>query len=141
MSIHNYSWTATYLITICSEHSEPIFENHELQGILRKAWEALPARFQGLELDEFVIMPDHVHFILRIEGNVEKPVPLGRVIGAYKSITTVEWLRHIKTRGLEVVGILWQRGYHDRILPDNDALEAARLYVRNNPLKSPDGAI
>ena len=138
LSTHNYAWTATYLITIRSAHHEPVFENPALQNILRTTWEALPARFPNVALDEFVIMPDHVHFILRIEGNVEKPVTLARVIGAYKSITTVEWLKYIKEQRLEIPGIIWQRGFHDRVIIDKNALEAARIYVCNNPLKKRD---
>jgi len=71
---------------------EPLLERAELRAILERTWYALPDRYPGLTLDEFVIMPDHVHFIVRLEGNVEKPVTLGQVVGAFKSIVTVERL-------------------------------------------------
>jgi len=135
LATHDYAGTATYLITIRSEYFDPIFENPILQNILRATWEALPARFPNVTLDEFVIMPDHVHFIIHINGNVEKRVLLGRVIGAYKSITTVDWLNYIKDNKLELRGLIWQRGFHDSILTSNATLEAARKYVRNNPIK------
>ena len=82
LKTHNYGWSGTYFITICAEQDEPVFEIPELHAILIETWQALPTRFPGLELDEFVIMPDHVHFILHLEGNVEKPTTLARVIGA-----------------------------------------------------------
>jgi putative transposase len=82
-----------------------------LRIILIETLKSLPQRFAGATLDEFVIMPDHVHFIIWLEGNVEKPTTLGNVIGAYKSLTTVACLRHIKATGKERSGIIWQRIY------------------------------
>ena len=132
---HNYGWSGTYFITINANTSEPIFEIPELRAILTETWQALPGSFQGLELDEFVIMPDHVHFIIRLEGNVEKPATLGGVVGAYKSITTNAWLDHIKAKKLECSGIIWHRSFYDEIIFDANELEATRQYIRNNPEK------
>ena len=42
-------------------------------------------------------MPDHIHFIIHLEGNVDKPATLAQVVGAYKSIAVVSWLHYIKT--------------------------------------------
>jgi len=132
---HNYAWTGTYFITIGSERGEPLFEIPELHAILRETWLALPERFPGVTLDEFVIMPTHVHFIIHMEGNVEKPVTLGNIIGTYKSLTRRAWLDHIKSNGLECSGIIWHRNYDDRAIIDAASLEARRQYIRNNPEK------
>ncbi len=110
-----------------------------ISAILRETWEALPARFPGLGLDEFVIMPDHVHFIVRLEDNMQKPTTLGRIIGAYKSITTVKWLEHIKETGMECPGIIWQRGYYDHAIRDIRELEETRQYIHDNPIKLQQG--
>ena len=59
-------------------------------------------------------MPTHVHFIIHMEGNVEKPVTLGNIIGTYKSLTKRAWLDHIKSNGLECSGIIWHRNYAER---------------------------
>src|SRR5258708_39294223 len=59
----------------------------ELHSILDEVWQTLPSRYSGLTLDEFVIMADHIHFIIHLEGGVEKPATLSGVVGAYKSIT------------------------------------------------------
>src|SRR6266480_4393269 len=73
MPKHNYGWTGTYFVTIRAVQREPIFETPELCTILIETWKSLPERFVGATLDEFVIMPDHIHFIIELEGNVEKP--------------------------------------------------------------------
>jgi REP element-mobilizing transposase RayT len=111
LKTHNYGWSGTYFITICTEEDEPVLEIPALRAILEQTWQALPARFAGLELGEFVIMPDHIHFIIKLEGKIEKPATLGNVVGAYKSLTTVGWLNHIKDNGLECRGVIWQRGF------------------------------
>ena len=135
LKTHNYGWSGMYFITICGEQDEPVFELPALRAILLETWLALPDRFQGLELDEFVVMPDHVHFIIKLEGNVEKPATLGSVVGAYKSLTTVAWLRHVEDAGLECSGILWHRGFDDEVIFDVNELEAMRQYIRENPKK------
>ncbi len=135
MPKHNYGWTGTYFVTIRAVQREPIFEIPELRTILIETWKSLPERFAGATLDEFVIMPDHIHFIIELEGNVEKPATLGDVTGAYKSLTTVAWIRHIKATGMECSGIIWQRNYYERDIRDANELEQTRQYIRNNPTK------
>ena len=132
---HNYAWSASYFITICANVFEPIFETPELRAILAQTWEALPTRFPSVTLDEFVIMPDHVHFIIHLEGNVQKPTSLHSVVGAYKSLTTVAWLRHIKAARLECPGIIWQPDYWERVIRDAEELENTRHYIRTNPTR------
>ena len=131
---HTYTWGA-YFVTIRAEVPEPLFEIPELCAILVETWEALPQRFAGLTLDEFVVMPDHVHFIVQLDDNIEKPPTLADVVGAYKSLTTVAWLRHIKTMKLERSGRLWQDNYFERVIRDAPELENTRQYIRNNPNK------
>ncbi len=135
LSNHNYGWTGTYFITIRAKGFQPVFEIPELRAIVQKTWEALPARYPGLTPDEFVIMPDHIHFIIHLEGNVEKPVTLGQVVGAFKSIIVVRWLDHIKATGMECSGLIWQPRFFDRIIFNTNELEQKRQYIRNNSMK------
>ena len=135
---HNYGWTGTYFVTIRAAEFNPLFEIPELHTILKEIWHTLPKRFPNLTLDEFVIMPNHVHFIVRLEGNVEKPTTLGHIIGAYKSLTAVAWLHHIETLGptdIELPGHIWQRSYYDHIIRDALELEQKRKYIRDNPTR------
>ncbi len=113
---HDYRWNGAYFVTLRTEDHEPIFEVPELRTILEKTWKALPSRFPGVTLDEFVIMPDHVHFIIWLNGIVENAPTLGAVVGAYKSLTTVVWLRHIETAKLEYTGRFWQRNYYEHCI-------------------------
>lgn len=131
---HTYTWGA-YFITIHAKQDTNFWETPALYDILKQTWETLPERFPGITLDEFVIMPDHVHFIIWLDDNVEKPVALGDVMKAYKSLTAVVWLRYIKSNGLECPGKFWQADYFERVIRDNRELEQTRQYIRDNPIK------
>src|SRR6266702_824367 len=89
ISDRDYSSASAYFVTIRAEQREPVFEIPELRKILVETWKALPDRFTGVKLDEFVVMPDPIHFIIWLDGLVENAPTLGSVVGAYKSITTV----------------------------------------------------
>ncbi len=67
---HNYSWTRAYFVTGWAITRDPIFEIPVLHTILQEPWDALPIRFPGVTLDAFVIMPDHIHGLLWLDGLV-----------------------------------------------------------------------
>lgn len=90
----------TYFVTIRAKQPEPVFDTPELRAILEEPWHALPQRFPGITLDEFVVMPDHVHFILWLDGTKDNAPALGSVVGTYKSLTTVAWLNHVKAKNM-----------------------------------------
>ena len=128
-----YTTTSAYFITLRADQPEPIFEIPKIRQLLLETWQALPKRFPWVTLDEFVIMPDHVHFILWLDSSQKDSPTLGRVIGAYKSIVAIAWLDHIKTNNLQCSGRIWQRNYYERIVRMSE-LEKTRAYIRNNPV-------
>ena len=135
MASHNYASSGAYFVTICAKDRTPLFDRPELRLILEEAWHFLPQHFPDLKLDEFVIMPDHVHFILWLDSDLSEGIILGDVIGAYKSLTCVDWLKYIKANGLNERGKFWQDDYFERIIRDEYELAQQRAYVHNNPLK------
>ncbi len=132
---HDYTWTRGYFVTIRAKVHEPLFEIPALRAILTEEWEALPKRFPGVTLDEFVIMPDHIHFIIFLNGLAEHAPTLGNVVGAYKSLTAVAWFRHNEAAKVECGGSFWLRNFFDRVIRDLDELESIRQYISNNPRK------
>ncbi|HEU5227535.1 MAG TPA: transposase [Ktedonobacteraceae bacterium] len=133
---YNYASKKSYFVTICTQGRLPCFEQPALRTILEETWHTLPERFAGLVLDEYVIMPDHVHFIVQLSASASKHITLGQVVGAYKSLTSVKWLKHIEMTGLNEQGKFWQRNYIERVICDEDELARIREYIRNNPLRS-----
>ena len=130
---HDYTWTGAYYVTIRAAQLEPFFDIPELRIILEESWHALPERFPGVTLDEFIIMPDHVHFILWLDGTKEHAPTLGQVVGTYKSITTVTLLNYIKAHNMSWPGHVWQRNYYERVLRDKPEVVQKRQYIRDNP--------
>ena len=61
---------------------------------------------------------------------------MGDVVGAYKSVTTVEYVRGVKAYGWRrFAGRLWQRNYYEHVVRSEGELARAREYIVNNPLR------
>lgn len=61
---------------------------------------------------------------------------VGSVIGAYKSRTTSEYIRHVKQDQWKPFNKrIWQRNYYEHIIRNSNELERIRQYIKNNPLK------
>ncbi len=134
LSGHDYTASNAYFVTIKVAQRLPLFEIPELRKILLATWKALPERFPGVALDEFVVMPDHIHFIIWLDNTFENAPTLGAVVGAYKSLTTVAWLQYIQSANLEQPGRFWQRNFYEHIVRIPKLAET-RLYILNNPMK------
>ncbi len=132
----DYAAAGAYFVTIRALPPDPLFDIPKLRYILLDTWQTLPRRFLRVTLDEFVIMPDHVHFILWLDGTRATGLTLGNVVGAYKSLTTVLWLQHLKSVGKDAwfPCRIWQGGYYERVVRI-DELEQTRQYIRNNPTR------
>lgn len=75
----------------------------------------------------FVVMPDHVHWLLQLQGSES----LSRVVQKTKSTTTRAWRR---TAGLEC--LLWQRGFYDRAIRKESDIKPVARYIVANPLRA-----
>jgi REP element-mobilizing transposase RayT len=61
-------------------------------------------------------------------------ITVGDVVGAFKSLTTLDYGRGVKARGWpRFIGTLWQRNYYEHIIRDEDSLEQIRAYMNDNP--------
>ena len=60
----DYHNAGAYFVTICTKNRECILDDIVLKSIITDVWLALPLWFPTIELDEFVIMPNHTHFVL-----------------------------------------------------------------------------
>ena len=78
-------------------------------------------------LIDWCIMPNHVHALIRLEGEAV----LAEIVQAWKGGSAVEI-----NRLLGRSGPLWQRDYYDRFVRDMDHFHDCRIYIRNNPVKA-----
>jgi putative transposase len=106
-----------YFVTICTQDRVCLFGEvvddamytNDAGQMLTTMWSDIPARFADVELDAFVVMPNHAHGIIVLPDKEEvvahdratkRAVPtIGDVVGAFKSAATVTYIRGVKSAG------------------------------------------
>ena len=148
---YDYSQKGIYFVTACTQNREHLFgkiEKGEMQmndagQMVEFTWFDLPNHNPPIVLDEFVVMPDHVHGIILItDGNAvragSEPAPtiptrhpLSETVRQFKTFSA----KHVnQIRG--VTGIpVWQRDYYEHIIRNDVELEHVRQYIATNPKK------
>ena len=168
---YDYSQCGYYFITVCTQGRRCLFgEIEKGRMILNDAgrmigrwWNELKNKYTNIEIDEYVIMPNHCHGIINIVGTVGadlvgadlrvcpdrlgeqgehvgspvQPVrgrPIYKMVQWFKTMTTNEYIRNVKQNNWEPFeGKLWQRNYYEQIVRDEISLRRMREYIVNNP--------
>jgi putative transposase len=141
----DYSQPGWYFVTICTRDRHLFFGDvadgtvclSPIGEIVAEEWQKTPQIRPNVELDEWVVMPNHVHGIIVITAAAAVETPrrgvstgsLGAIVGQIKSVCT----KRIWAAGYTDFG--WQSRFYDRIIRDEMALARTREYIRNNPLK------
>ncbi len=163
---YDYSSPGRYFVTMCVADRHARFGAvvhgrmvlSEAGRIAAECWRAIPQHFPHVTLDEWVVMPNHVHGIIAIDAP-------GRVVGAKNlspiaedtgvvgaknlspmdagaknlspqhgtSRTVGSIVRGFKIGVTKAVGALWQRNYYEIIIRNEAALRNIRAYIRFNP--------
>ncbi|MGN6494239.1 MAG: transposase [Agriterribacter sp.] len=167
----DYRWNAPYFITICTENKEHYFGeivNGKMilsnQGILADVfWYEIKTHATHVELDEFTVMPNHIHGILILNNpndgtNVETrhalslpQTPTPQPVSPPKTPGQQRFQNQGKNSLSSIVGSYksavtkhanrlqlyfgWQSRFYENIIRDAEALERIRNYIRNNPSK------
>jgi len=138
---HDYSQIGAYFITIVTQERANLFgkiDNGKIEispagESLWRWWEELSKKFSGVTPFEFIVMPNHIHGIVVIEL-ANASIPLGDIVGWYKSMTTNEYIRGVKSNGWPPFDRrLWQRNYYEHIIRSEVDLENTILYIQTNP--------
>ncbi len=165
----DYSSNAAYFITICTTNREYFFgeiidgkmQLSETGKMANHFWLEIPNHFLFVTLDEFVVMPNHIHGIIVIDkpvdnngGNVAGNVTnvdnvAGNVINQIKPLPHPRFHNQGKNTISAMVGSFksavtkccnenkfpfgWQSRFHDHIIRDNDEFIRIRNYIINNP--------
>lgn len=157
---YDYSCAGAYFVTICTQNRECLFGEvvdevvrlNNAGKVVEECWQEIPSHFPQVELDEFVIMPNHVHGILVIgdpggaaaerandRANDYSPLQKKRPAGTSRTIGSIvrgfkigvtKWMR--QTHPIYEV---WQRNYWEHIIRDEAELAQTREYIRNNPVR------
>ena len=117
---------AYYAITICCLNKQPIFANVANARLISNILFNFAATNNLITIC-YVVMPDHVHWLLQLkEGE-----PLSRLIGKFKSVSTFQYNRLNKCHGP-----LWQANFYDHIIRNQDDLINQARYIVANPLRA-----
>ena len=157
---YNYTSSGAYFVTMCTRDRACTLGDivrgtvmlSNIGRIVAQSWMWLGDHHPYVDLDAWVIMPNHVHGIIlildddivpcdrrggsgkggsRTAPTTAKRKPLGRLIGAFKTVSTkrINEIRH--TPGDR----FWQRNYWEHIIRDESSLAQIRQYVINNPAR------
>lgn len=157
---YDYAQLGAYFVTLCAQGRECLFGEvvdgqmhaNEYGEIAEYTWRDLVNHSAGIELDVFVIMPNHVHGILfwhdpagvgsvgagsepaptaTVNHNAGKRHGLPEIIRQFKTFSgrRINECRH--TPGVQV----WQRNYYEHIIRNDQSLNRIRQYILDNPAR------
>ena len=127
LQLHHHNQNNNHQIMILNEYGQ----------IAEKQWFWLAGQYHYIILHAFVVMPNHIHGIIKInrqaifdDDNPELKIKsLSEIMGAYK--TTVSKQIHL----LGYSNFAWQRSFHDHIIRDDRSFQTISNYILKNPLK------
>jgi putative transposase len=170
MSLKGYDYTqaGAYFVTMVTQNRRCLFGEvkdevmhpNDAGQMAIKWWQELSNKFNALELDEYVVMPNHFHAIVWIteldahpgsggtDVHAGAPEPdahpgaslpkkgLSEIVQWFKTMTTNDYIRHVKQdEWVHLPGKLWQGGFYDHIIRNDIDLNHVRRYILENPLK------
>ena len=161
LSGYDYSQPGDYFVTMNTKDRERLFgtieDGHMLLNdfgeIVAACWRDLPNHYPYIKIDEFVVMPDHVHGIIVIKANpvregsepsrtehsradtsrtdasLPRRHPLSEIVRSFKTFSA---RRINEIRGVQGVPV-WQRNYFEHIIRNEQSLKRIREYISLNP--------
>ncbi len=159
---YDYAQPGAYLLTLCTYQRQCLFGEiregrmylNQIGNIVAQEWMRSSKIRQEIELDEWVIMPNHLHGIVIItdtktdanivgahgraplQANASNPSPINRKPRSLSSF--VAGFKSSVTKRINIIrqapGIpIWQRNYHEKIVRYKASLHPIRQYILNNP--------
>lgn len=163
LSNYDYSRAGVYFVTMVVQYraqwlgriQEERMNLSKIGNIVDNCWKEIPRHFANVELDQYIMMPNHVHGIItihdvgaahvrpdsgaRIAGRIyasptdngdRTKMLLSKIIHGFKSSAT-----RIICRENRAIAFGWQRSFHDRIIRNENELSKIRQYIWDNPRK------
>lgn len=158
---HDYSQPGGYFVTICADGLKCLFGEvvdgsvrlSKYGNIVRDEWLRTPQIRREIQVDAFVVMPNHFHGIVFIEDDGANPVgahrraptnrgachaplrrkpkSIGSIIAGFKSAVT----RRINEARALPGAPVWQRNYYEHVIRNESDLNGIRDYIASNPAR------
>lgn len=138
----DYSLPNAYFVTICAEQKKSLFWTHTPAAIecpkdvplsaygkaVYRGICAIPVRYQMISVDNYAIMPNHIHLLLQIHSDVD-----GRPMAAPTISTVVNQMKGAVSK--EIGHSVWQKGFHDHVIRGEEDYREIWQYIEGNPGK------
>lgn len=137
---YDYSSPGAYFVTICTKNRKELLSEiivgeglgtlpqNKLTPtgeVVEKSIQYINNNYNGVKIDKYVIMPNHIHLIVTLDNSGgDRTPPLHKVIGQLKSYTTNKFNN-----------ILWQRSYHDHIIRGEQDYRKIWEYIDTNIIR------
>jgi len=146
---YDYNQPGAYFVTICTHGHKCLLGdviNNAVQlssygQLAATYWTWLAEQYVYVQLDQWIIMPNHLHGVIIVDdvqwcrgGSRTAPTkhkPLGRLIGAFKTVSTKRINRTRPASGTR----FWQRNYYEHVVRNENELDRIRQYIIDNPLQ------
>jgi putative transposase len=148
---YDYSLPGAYFVTVLSLHQQTVFGvikdgifKPNINGnIVKECWYELDKHYYNINLDTFIVMPNHIHGIIFLEDTnvpssrnvgaglrpaLTKLQKLPEIIRAFKSFSSRRINEHRNTPGTPV----WQRNYYERVIRNEKEFNEIRQYIVDN---------
>lgn len=140
---YDYGTPGAYFVTLCIQNRKNILGNIvgegfplpqlSPQGKIVDVWiNEIPKRYEGIQVDKYVIMPNHIHLLLSVKernGRGDPSPTIDNIVGWFKYQATKEINRHNHTMGTKV----FQRSFYDHIIRGEQDYKEIWAYIDNNP--------
>ena len=133
LECYDYTWNGIYFVTVCTERRIPYLGNvvsgnmrlNAMGHIVKDVMHQFTEQYDAVKVYDYVIMPNHIHFLVEMgNGETSLNIPLSRFVGAIKGKISRVCKKAI-----------WQRGFYERVIRDEQDLHNVQVYMQNNPLK------
>lgn len=167
---YDYSQAGAYFVTIVTQDRGCLFGDvvdgkmqlNDAGQMVRSVWDDLPKYYAGVETDQFVVMPNHLHGVIVLVGVGPRACPeaggqpqgvaptntrsaysdalrtlsLADVLHWFKTLTTQRYTAGVRESGwTRFNSRLWQRNYFEHVIRSEDSLNRIRQYILENPMR------
>ena len=152
---YDYRQAGVYFVTVCTHRkikafgsiSEGEMITNDLGCVVSNEWRHIAEARANVQLDLYVVMPNHLHGIIIIDDRLERDSyrfdkafnrnqsgtlqagSLGAIVGHFKAAVS----RRAKRANVGCQRKIWQRSYYEHIIRNEKSLNEIRRYIIDNP--------